>query len=157
MLNVLKEDKGSSLLIRLVGSVDEEINLESSIGPVKKPLEIYCKDVVRINSVGVKIWVRYFQKLQETNVPLKFYELSSVLVQQLNLMVNFIPPSAQILSVCAPYLCTACKANSLGLFNVADLKGGDLVAPKLKCPKCGGVSEFDDIESDYFGFAGRRK
>lgn len=160
MLNVIREDQGKVLVLRLIGMVDERVNLDSIVGMPSKEIHFHCKEITRISSLGVRLWVQHLQKLEDAKTPMKFFELSPALMHQLNVMLNFIPLKAKIISVCAPYLCTNCKGNSVGIFNTEDIRDIRLAGqaiPKLKCPKCGSVSEFDDHESSYFSFITRRQ
>ena len=89
MLNVVKEQKGDILLVRLSGSIEESVEFDKLIGtPTSGQMHVNCKGVPRINSVGVKAWIQYFQKVKENGVQLKFLECSTAIVEQINLISN---------------------------------------------------------------------
>lgn len=156
MLNVVKEVQGNSLIVRLSGVIDETVNLEQLIGPApQREIHLYLKEVSRLNSMGVKVWVKYFEAVAKRGTLLRVFEMSPVIVGQLNLMGNFIP-NAKFESVCAPYLCTKCKSQFVAVYKADTLAGLMEQMPPQKCPKCSASAEFDDIESEYFSFLTRR-
>ncbi len=155
MVNVVKEQKGNALHVRLSGSIEENANFEQLIGAPSSPeMHINCKEVPRINSVGVKGWIKYFQSLNAKNVKLTFSECSTAIVEQINLISNF-TCGGTIESLFVPFSCGQCKAELVGLFKTEDLKKMGMNIPNLKCTKCGGQAAFDDIPEEYFAFLSR--
>lgn len=151
MVNVIKEQKGNVLVVRLAGSIEESVNFDQLIGPPAPEMHINCKEVPRINSVGVKAWIKYFGTAQSKGTRLKFLECSTAIVEQINLISNFVCGGV-VESIYVPFSCTGCKSELVGLFKTEDLKKLQLKLPDLKCSKCGGKAVFDDIPEEYFGF-----
>lgn len=154
MLKVAKEQKGNVLAIKLSGSIEETVNLEELIGPTSQEVHINSKEVTRINSVGVKGWIKYFQTLQGKGVKLTFQECSTAIVEQINLISNF-TCGGEVESIYVPFACVNCKAELIALFKTVDLNPEKLNLPELKCTKCSGKAVFDDIEEEYFAFLDR--
>lgn len=154
MLNIVKEQKGNALLVRLSGSIEESANLDQLIGPPPSELHINCKEVPRINSVGVKGWIKYFQSASTKGTKLRFQECSTAIVEQINLISNF-TAGGVVESIFVPFSCVTCKSELIGLFKTEDLKKMGFNLPDLKCTKCGGKAVFDDIPEEYFGFLSR--
>lgn len=154
MVKVTKETQGGALVVKLSGSIEENVNLEEMVGSVPADVVVNCKEISRINSVGVKGWIKYFQGLQNKGVKLKFIECSTAIVEQINLISNFTCGGA-VESIFVPFACQSCKTELIALFKVADLKSGGLQLPELKCSKCSGKAVFDDIEEEYFAFLER--
>ena len=154
MVNVIKEQKGTALHVRLSGSIEESVNFDQLIGPPPVEMFVNCKEVPRINSVGVKGWIKYFQTCQSKGTKLHFQECSTAIVEQVNLISNFTCGGA-VESILVPFSCTNCKAELVGLFKTEDLKKLNMNVPDLKCTKCGGKAVFDDIPEEYFGFLER--
>ena len=155
MVNVIKEQKGGATVIRMVGSVEESVEFEQIVGPVTAEVVVNCKEIPRINSVGVKAWIKYFQGLQQKGTKLKFIECSTAIVEQINLISNFVSGGA-VESIYVPFSCTKCKSEFIGLFKVEDIKKLNAQIPELKCGKCGSAAVFDDIPEEYFGFMSRK-
>jgi anti-anti-sigma regulatory factor len=151
VVNVVKEQKGTVLVVRLTGSIEESVNFDQLVGAPPPELWVNCKEIPRINSVGVKAWIKYFQGAQAKGCKLKFIECSTAIVEQINLISNF-TCGGVVESIFVPFSCTGCKSELVGLFKCEDLKKLQLKLPDLKCSKCGGKAVFDDIPEEYFGF-----
>jgi hypothetical protein len=154
LLNVIKEQKGPVLIVRLSGSIEESVNFDEVLGPPPAEMDINCKEIPRINSIGVKAWIRYFQGAQAKGTRIRFLECSTAIVEQINLISNF-TCGGEVESIYVPFSCTQCKTELVGLFKTEDLKKLDLELPELKCSKCGGKAIFDDIPDEYLGFLTR--
>ncbi len=155
MLQVVKEQRGEILLIRLIGSIEENVEFATLVGAIStSKMDVILKEVPRINSVGVKAWIRYFQSIAAKNIQLRFLECSTAMVEQINLISNFTCGGA-VESIYVPFCCEKCNTELLGLFRTSDLKRIQFQLPALKCSKCGGASHFDDIPEEYFGFLTR--
>ena len=152
MLNVVKEKKGNALLLILTGSIEESVDFAKLFGDVAGPeVVVNSKGVARINSVGVKSWIKYFQTLAQKGIKLRWIECSTAIVEQLNLISNF-SCGGVVESIFVPFSCTKCRSELVGLFGTDALKKSNFNLPELKCSKCGGKAEFDDIPEEYFNF-----
>lgn len=154
MLNIVKEQKGNVLVVRLAGSIEETVNFDQLIGPPPAEIHVVCKDVPRINSVGVKSWIRYFQGAQAKGTKIKLLECSTAMVEQINLISNF-TAGGSVESIFVPFSCEKCKTELVGLFKTEDLKRMNMNIPDLKCTKCGSKAVFDDIPEEYLSFLTR--
>ena len=151
MLNVKKEQKGNTLIVRIIGSIEESTNLDQLIGPPPAELHVYCKEIPRINSLGVRAWIRYFQAARTKGTVIKLFECSTAVIEQINFIANF-AAGIEVDSLCVPFSCTSCHTELIGIFKTTDLKKMKLKLPELKCTKCGNKAIFDDIPEEYFGF-----
>jgi hypothetical protein len=155
MLNIIKERVGNALSIRLTGSlVGECVNLETLIGPTPAVLKVSCKSLVRLNSNGVRAWIRYFESVKARGTRVQLTECSPAIVDKLNSFRNF-ACGAEVVSIYVPYFCTGCKRELVGLFAVEELKRSGLRMPELHCPSCSRRAEFDDSPREYFRFLER--
>ncbi len=152
MLNVKKEMKGSTLTAHLSGSIEETANFEDQVGEGFEELNIYCKGVNRINSLGVKGWIKYFSNLSKSGVKLKFFECSPPIVEQINLISNFVS-GGEVVNFYVPYICRNCDTEMVGLFEYTEIKKNGVVIPEMSCTNCKtGKAVFDDLEEEYFSF-----
>lgn len=155
MLNVTKNQTADTLLVKLSGSIEENVDFNALIGAPNAPkMDVVLREVLRINSVGVKAWIKYFQSVATKGTQLRFLECSTAIVEQINLISNF-TCGGKVESIFVPFCCTKCSTELLGLFRAEDLKKINFQIPNLKCSKCGGVAQFDDIPEEYFGFLTR--
>ncbi|MEW6056360.1 MAG: hypothetical protein AB1540_07075 [Bdellovibrionota bacterium] len=155
MLNVVKDLRDDTLLVKLTGSIEENVDFAALIGPPTVPkMDLILKEVPRINSVGVKAWIKYFSGLAAKGIQLRFLECSTAIVEQINLISNFVC-NGTVESIYVPFCCQSCSTELLGLFRTSDLKKINFQIPDLKCSKCGSTASFDDIPEEYFGFLTR--
>jgi len=151
LINIVKEQQGEALVVFMKGSIEESVNFEELIGQVPTQLRVNCKGISRINSVGVKAWIKYFSGLQANGVNLTFYECSTAIVEQINLISNF-SCGGKVESIFVPFSCGSCNSELVGLFTADQIKQLNFEIPNLKCTKCGQDAAFDDIPEEYFGF-----
>ncbi|MGE4232476.1 MAG: hypothetical protein AB7F43_04020 [Bacteriovoracia bacterium] len=155
MINVVKEQRGDTYLVKMTGTIEENVDFNTVIGPITtQKADFILKGVSRINSVGVKAWIKYFQSLAQKGIQMRFLECSTAIVEQVNLISNF-TCGGSVESIFVPFCCESCSTELLGLFRTSDLQRIQFKIPDLKCAKCGGKASFDDIPEEYFGFLQR--
>lgn len=154
MIKVEKQANGNVLTVNFSGTIEETVNFDELVGATPAEVVVNTKEIARINSVGVKGWIKYFQTLTAKGVKLKFSECSTAIVEQINLISNF-TCGGSVESVYVPFACGGCKTELVGLFKVEDLKKMNGDVPDQKCAKCGGNASFDDIPEEYFAFVQR--
>jgi anti-anti-sigma regulatory factor len=154
MANVTKEQKGNVTVARLTGNVDDTDDFFKSIGTPAGPLVINCRGINRINSVGVKAWIKFFGSLQQQKLPFSFEDFAPVLVENINMVQNF-NCGAPITSVMVPYCCGSCNAPAFRVMKPEEIKAASFQPPAIACPKCGQESEFDDDPDEYFAYLQR--
>ncbi len=157
MVHVTKQQKGDIFSVKLAGSIEESVDFMTLIGmPSSNRMEVNCKEVARINSMGVKAWMKFFQNVYQKGVAVRFVECSTAVVELMNMISNF-ACGGTVESLYVPYVCRDCKKELLGLYRVADLKKLAFKVPDLSCPKCQGTASFDDNLNEYFGFLAGQK
>lgn len=102
--------------------------------------------VQRINSMGVRTWLGFIDRLTSLGVPVTVRNLSPVLVIQASMISRFLG-GAQIESFLAPYCCLSCDH-----FLEQSFGAGDPVPDALACPKCGAAMELDADKGAYLAF-----
>jgi DNA-directed RNA polymerase subunit RPC12/RpoP len=151
MLTVTKEQKGDVMIIRLSGTIDEHVDLDKEIGTLPSRVEIVCREIFQINSLGVKAWIDFFTKAASNRVHFAFAECPPPIVEQLNYITNF-GCGAPVVSVFVPFSCEKCHRELRGVIKSEDLKKVSFKLPPIKCPKCSSKAHFDDIPEEYFAF-----
>src|SRR5690606_37822072 len=152
MLQIKLERNQEAYHVHLAGVVEEGTKFGSIDEVVHGgDLYVYCRDVTRISSAGLREWIRFFSELKNRGERLTFHECSPVVVDQLNLFPNFLS-GGKIESLYVPFACKDCGHSDSFLFSLTELKSQRFKLNDQKCSKCSGVSEFDDIREKYFGF-----
>ena len=151
MVSIVKEMRGNSIVAKLSGTIEENINFKNLLGDVSGSLIVNTKEVFRINSDGVRAWIQYFQSLQSKGVKITYEDCSVAIVEQINMVANF-RCGGTVQSIIVPHLCLKCSTHTDDSYTVDQLKSLDFKVSPLKCPKCGGWAELDEIPEEYFSF-----
>lgn len=156
VLNVKREEQGSTLILHLSGEINETVDFNRDVGATATETVLICKDITRVNSIGVKGWVKFFQERAKQGTKLRFAECSPAIVEQLNIIMNF-SCGGKVESIYAPFVCTnpACRKGVVSLYKTEDLKRLNFTLPAIKCDKCNSEAVFDDLPEEYFRFATR--
>lgn len=144
--------KSPRAVLTLSGTIDERVDLVAATTEATGgELVLRLAGVDRINSNGVRLWVRWVESLEARGIRLLMEEVSPVLVAQLNSIRGFAGQRGVVVSVQAPFMCEACGSELTTTVDVRNLRNPPVVlAPR--CQDCGGATAFDDLESAYFAF-----
>jgi DNA-directed RNA polymerase subunit RPC12/RpoP len=154
VLNVTKQVTGQVTTVNLEGGMEAGVELDKLIGIPAGELRVNCRGIQRINSIGVKAWLRFFQSVREANRKIVFQECSIALVEQFNSIANF-ACGGTVESFYLPYMCEDCGKDVHILQNVETFKRAGSKVADTKCPHCGGAAVFDDLPEEYLRFLGR--
>ena len=149
MLSIQKTNTANGLNVELSGAFEETVQLETLIGPVQGVLTVNCRGLTRINSVGVKTWINYFQKLKMAGITIRFEECSPPIVEQLNMISN-VSCGGEVVSVLLPYSCVKCMKEFVIPLETKNINPDAL--PQAKCERSDCANQFDDVSEDYFYF-----
>lgn len=145
-------EQGSVVMAQLAGVINEDNLLEERLTATKgKGVLIDLANVERINSCGVRDWIRFAQRLEAAGNNLYLLRCSPVVVAQLNMVRNFCGEKGQVVSFQAPYFCPNCDEERTETFPATEVAVG--TSPDAVCPTCKGPMEFDDLPDLYFAFA----
>ncbi len=151
MLSVNRQPIEDGLLVDLNGTIEENVHFEELIGTFEGALTVKCRGITRINSVGVKTWMRYFQGLKAQGKVFRFIECSHPVIEQLNMISNF-ACGGEVLSILMPFSCLKCQNEFVVSSKTADLKATNLQVPVVKCEKSECGAQFDDDPEEYLYF-----
>lgn len=135
----------TELVLRGTISERTELALPEQIGA---QVVVDASGVERINSMGVRTWISFIDRLTALGVPVTVRRLSPVLVIQASMISAFLG-RAQIESFLAPYYCPGCDGSFEQPFGISDP-----VPDALACPKCGAAMELDADRDAYLAFRG---
>jgi hypothetical protein len=137
-----------------IGTINEdsEVHLPPVLSSLGKNVIVNFRQVDNVNSCGVRAWITFMRDLEKgRNVV--FEECTPEIVSQINMIPNF-KGSAQVHSLYGGYTCPSCGHHQFHLF----VKGKNLPeassdgAGEVKCEKCNGVSELDELEEEFFAW-----
>ena len=150
-LKVAKTQDSEWLNLIFSGELDESTNLVQLVGDLQMKVCLKTRAITRINSVGLKIWMSFFQRAKESGVELRYVDCSPVIANHLHSM-RLSGGGGTVLSVIGPFECQVCHHEfevSISTPNIVAIK------PQItsqKCPICKGPAVFDEIPQEFFQF-----
>ena len=140
---------GGGWLLKLNGVIDETFDrTRLAFGP-EDTLVFDLAGVRRITSYGVREWIAAMGDLQASYY---FIRCRPAVVSQFNMVQNF-GGRGQLVSLFAPYACSACGKEIEVLVDRRHHPSAHALAPPtLPCPSCGAEAEFDDIPETFFSY-----
>ena len=115
----------------LTGVINEDVDFSLFKVPENLPIDIMCKEITRINSVGVKKWRTFFGGLRQKGVKLQFIDCPWILIEQCT-YVDGVIEQAEISSFLLPYFCGQCNSEQVVLKQKMSSKNGI----EALCPTC---------------------
>jgi ABC-type transporter Mla MlaB component len=143
--HVEPRDGGTSVV--LSGPITEVATL-ASLSQLRGPLRIDLAGIARINSLGVRSWIRFIHDCEATGLEVTIERCAPVMVEQISMIKKFMGARSHVASLLVPYYCTSCGSEKTWL--VERSAGASVVPPATTtCPKCGGAMQLDVLEDMY--------
>ncbi len=152
-LRVTTAPEGEETRISLSGDFTSNSDFSPVLAVDADAIVFDLVNVERINSCGVREWIRLMSSLKVTDRRIAYERCSVPFVTQMNMIVNF-SGGARVRSFYAPYLCGSCGAEYVELYEVP-ASNAVVLRDRSTCPTCGAASEFDDIRESYLNFLRR--
>ena len=146
--------RGGMVVLALSGELNEKSNLVPNQLQLPDELVIDLAGIVRINSWGVRHWLRFLTALRQAGKRFTLERCSVPVVTQLNMVANF-GGGAEVRSIYAPYHCPRCARDAQRLIELGPDAPEQIQAP-FPCPRCGTQMEFDDLPEAYLTFQRER-
>lgn len=139
--------------LQIAGTIDEHFSLDPVIDRLQGDVWIDLSQVARINSCGVREWIKVISKSQAR---LHYQKCSTVIVCQFSMIPEFLGPFGRVESFETQYVCGQCGHEDSLLLEVGkDIQAGLPVyqdSPDLTCRECGTAMECDHNPELYFSF-----
>ena len=135
----------------VAGRIDETFVQDMDGIPYFGEINFNLKNLISINSSGIRAWVILMQKMKTAYISL--YECPKAFIDQVNMVNGFIPNNARIVSFYVPYYNEKNKTEKQVLFILGqDFKDSKLMSLKKVIDDQGEEMELDVIEAKYFKF-----
>jgi anti-anti-sigma regulatory factor len=133
--------------IRVSGAITEATDFSAALagGPPRAVVDLSAVD--RVNSYGVREWIRFLKTLVQAGVDVTLDGVSVPMVRQMN-MIPQVRAGARVAAIDAPYYCPACDDERAVRLDAAT-RSPPATPP---CPTCGAAMDFDDVADGYFAF-----
>lgn len=136
--------------IHLSGMIDERANFKMYGLDGMNKIQLYLSDLKGFNSFGVREWIKWIGKANSSEISL--YECPKSLIDQMNMVLGFLPSKSRIMSFYVPYSNdSGAEKNVLFTFGVEYNEKGILNFPKV-VDEDGKPMEMDIVDSKYFKF-----
>ena len=146
------ENKESSFFVTLTGQLDEDASFEKVEFGESPKVVIDLNGINSINSCGIREWIKWVKEIPAT-ATISYKNCPKVIIDQINMVVGFLPENASVESFYVPYYCESSGSEKMVLFEKGkEFDGGEIKEPEIKCDETGDEMEMDVIESKYFGF-----
>jgi hypothetical protein len=140
---------GGGSRVTMSGTIDENSDLDAAFSKLSGDMVINMKDVERVNSMGVHLWIPVMARLS-ANHRVVVEEISYAFVFNANAVANLFG-SAQVVSCTAPYYCAKCKDHVMVKVTVDEVAAAGGAPPQKRCARCTAAMEFDELDG-YFSF-----
>jgi len=148
------KQSGNQAFIKLIGIIDEDMNFANIVVTGVSAVEIDLEGVKSINSCGIREWIKWISELKGQQVHLK--NCPKIIVDQINMVQGFLPPSAKVMSFYVPYFNDDAGSAKDVLFEYGKHFTENVVhMPDNVTDEANNVMELDVVESKYFKFIKR--
>jgi hypothetical protein len=130
------------------GKLTEDADLAAVLATPAPQLVLDLGAVTRINSAGVREWIRFMSQIP-TTTSVTLRRCPTTFLSQASLISNFLGRAA-VESFYLPYLCPACETSRSELLTLSSIQEGH--APPARCTDCGADMEVDVVEEQFFFF-----
>ncbi|OFZ10576.1 MAG: hypothetical protein A2Z20_08935 [Bdellovibrionales bacterium RBG_16_40_8] len=145
------------------GAIDERADFSTIQLTDGKELIIDLEKVNRINSLGLRNWIKWIRSLKSYMITLR--KCPNIFINQMNILEGFFPSNSIIESFQVPYTCDGCGLQTITLARrgedyceaTADRPEQINIPPIIKCDKCGGSSVVDIVFTKHFDFLKNRQ
>ena len=153
------QETTEGLIVRINGILDEESDLDSLDLGKHKVVVFDLAGIKMINSLGVRNWIIWSRNALRERI-VTFRNCPRVIVDQINMVAQFLPEGSRVESFFTPYQCDNCEESIATLFQQGrefSLRTSD-APPKIalphapNCPNCTSPMTLDVIEAKYFRF-----
>ena len=138
-------------MIFVSGRIDDTFRETAEKLPLSGELNMNLKDLISINSSGIREWVVQMSKRSAAIIHL--YECTKPFIDQVNMVKDFIPGNARIMSFYVPYYNeeNETEKNVLFVYN-KDYTADQVMPLKPVVDEKGDAMELDVSEAKYFKF-----
>ena len=145
------EVKNIDKVLYFSGRLDESFQHIVTVMPVSGELKFNLKELMSINSSGVREWILLMRKMKATSILL--YECPKIFIDQANMVKGVVTENVQIMSFYVPYYNdeNGTEKNVLFVFNKHYTQDKLLPLPEVT-DENGGPMVMDVIEAKYFKF-----
>jgi hypothetical protein len=138
-------ERPAEMLITIAGTVTEQALLEAPDARGRRVI-IDARGVERMNSMGVRNWIEFMERLHRQSPDIVIRQLPPAMVSQAGMISNFIG-GTRVESFLSPWFCPRCENTVEQLHNYRDE-----LPHAITCPRCRSPMELDWDRDAYLAF-----
>jgi anti-anti-sigma regulatory factor len=147
--------EGSITCLRFQGTIDEAFDGKRLAASIKcSTLILDMGAVKKISSFGIREWTDFIKTVERQVQQLVAIECTPKVVDQINMVSQFLGTKGQVFSFYAPYRCDYCDIDRRVLFQIdrdhAAIRG--LRPPEQLCETCSRPEYFDEEPASFFSY-----
>ena len=147
--------EGPITCLRFQGTIDEAFDGKRLAASIRcSTLILDMGAVKKISSFGIREWTDFIKAVERQVQQLIAIECTPKVVDQINMVSQFLGTKGQVFSFYAPYRCDYCDVDRRVLFQVdrdqAAIRG--LRPPEQLCETCSRPQYFDEEPASFFSF-----
>lgn len=137
--------------LSISGRIDENFAEYASAIPLYGDVNIHLKDLISVNSTGLREWILLMRKMSAAKICL--FECPKLFIDQVNMVKGVLPSNAKIMSLYVPYFNEKNGTEKNVLFVAGEhFQNNQLMPFKKVTDDKGDEMELDVTESKYFKF-----
>lgn len=151
--------------VALAGTIDEFANFGTIPSGEISQIYVDFENVKYINSTGIKNWILWIKEIQtkKKDSEIFFSNCPGPIVDQMNVVKNFLPAGTVVKSFFVPFFCEICNLSNVYLYRLNSEYQKQSVAgpyvfkhPKVSCSSCRQPMTEDFLAEKYFSFLNKK-
>ncbi len=100
-LDIKVNRSGDKTQVQMIGTIDEDIDFNQHVLSSEKNIDFDLSGIKSINSCGIREWIKWMGTMSKAQI--QFMNCPKVIVDQINMVVGFLPSNAKVQSFFVPY------------------------------------------------------
>ena len=147
---------GDQLKIDMHGNIDEDVIFDKYPLVGFKKIDINLANIKSINSCGIREWIRWFSKTQNTEINL--IDCPRVMIEQFNMIDSVRPKDSKIISFFVPYYNEDLNLEKKVLYEFGkNFDENNVKIEETIKDESGNIFELDVVQTRYFQFLKYKK
>jgi hypothetical protein len=137
-LKTTKERIGTDVTMRLIGEINERSEIQMPELKEVKTITFDFMHINHINSSGIRFWIQFVQTIPPEIIP-HFKNLPKIIVDQMSMVVGFMPKGSVIDSFEMPFFCDKCNKSEREMLqkDLHFMQATGTTASNLRLPRVG--------------------
>jgi ABC-type transporter Mla MlaB component len=158
MLKIEPSQTSGVYSLILEGTITEDAELKGDVPAGAQRLDVFCKGITRVNSMGITKWILFFREIRKKGIAVRYFEMPVAVVNLCNFVSGMVEPG-EIQSFYLPYFCDSCN-HEMSILRTSESfrelrslpPAKSVELPALPCAACQKPAQFDGVPANYLEF-----